>query len=801
MTTAFGELRLAIRSTGRSPVFAVASVLVMAVGLGTVAAIFSICLEMLLRPYPFDRPSELRIVQAVRSEDGGAYGVSLSDLEDVRHRSRVFRDLAAVRSQQMPVAGGGLEEPVLVNAALATPNLFDVVGAEVEHGPGLRAAREEHGAIRLDLVVLSEGLWRRAYGADPKIFGSSIDVGGRPHSVVGVVEDRYAFPGSAELWTPMPPSRAAQDREVRSLLAVGRLDPGVSSDQAVQDLNRIALQLADEHPTTNQRWGLVAKTLGEFRAGPWSQMLVILGVLSVCVLLLSCVNVGTLLLDRALVRQKEMAIRYAIGASRVRVLWSILAESLVVAILGTGVGLLLAHWFLRSLVSSLPAQLAADIDFTVNPAVFLVTLGAAVASALLASVLPSLFASRQDGTQALKEGAGCSEGRSRQGTRRVLVAGEIAVSFALLMAAGLLTRSFLALQATDPGHRLDDVLAAQVVLPPNPYSDEGERLAFYTEVHQRLVALPGVEGAGAGSFLPFDPWGTTTVESAGSIRTVSDASVATGLQRVDGAYFETIGMPLLGGRVFTPADDERSEPVVIVNQLLARRLWPSSEPVGQLLSLGDGEPTRTVVGVVGNVERIGFEPTPYDAYVPYRQAPAGSMVLFVDSMGRAEDLAPALRNVLSQVAPEVRIRDLGSLRGALEDSIAPQRSLSRLVATLGLAALVLALGGLYGFVSCSVTRQHQEMAIRMALGASPRRLVRSVAGRMLRLVTAGLVVGCVLGALLVLGIEGFLFGVSPLDPLTYLGVGALFVLTAAFAGLLPASRAGRVAPMSALQKG
>lgn len=789
--TTLRDLRIACRAVWRSPLFAVVAISVMAVGIGAVSSMYSIFNEIRFRPYPFAEASELLVVQAAKEGDSEHYGVSEPDFVDLRRRVRVFGDLAAVRQVTLSVTEG--DTPFAVEAARVSPNFFDLLGLDALSG---RLIRENRDATGDRVVVLAEDLWQSAFGRDPEIVHRWIGIGGTPYRIVGVLASAERFPDRTEVWIPMDGDVAPEERRSRGLLVIGRLAPDAPVGEVQAELDRIAVDLAKAYPDTNRGWGFTTSSLADFRTGPWGPMLVILSLLAVFVLLVACINVSVLLLDRAISRRHELAIREALGARRAQILRILLAECLMITLAGGAVGLLLSRWLLSSIVLFIPEDFPFRFDFDLDLSVYGATLLACMVGAFLGGALPALQASGERVATALKWGTGQTAGRQRRRLRTAFVVGEIALSFVLLVVAAVLVRSFWALQETNPGHRLEDVVAAELVLHSDPYSDAAQRLALYRLLQDELATIPGVRSAAAGSFLPFESWGRSyiRVKEAGD----PEVDLMVGVQRIYGDYFETLGLPLLAGRLFDSRDRAGGEPVLVINDALAARLWPGERAVGKHLWVAGDEIWRTVVGVVRNIKRVGFYSGELDVYIPYLQSPLGSMTLLVGARGDPMDLMPAIRGSVAGADAGIPIKRLATLEEELANGIAPQRALGFLVSVFGLAALVLAVTGLYGFVSYSVTQRRKELGIRMALGASSRAVVLGVFSRVLVLVALGLGVGLLLTVPLTYGMRAFLVGVSPLDPLSYMGQAALLAAAAILAALHPAFRAARTVPAETL---
>jgi len=765
----------------------------MAVGLGSISAVTSICNEVLFNPYPFPDLDRFLIVQAVTERSNGRFGLSRPDFEDLRNLSSQFDEIAAMAVVQLNLIEG--DQATAVTAARTTTNLFQMIGARPLEGRLFQPSDSLHEGSTV--VLLGEDVWRSHFNADSEVLGRVIDLNGRGYEVIGIVPSSHRFPDQAEIWVPMAKEVHETERQQRGLLALGRLGPSSNRDTAEAELGLIAQQLEQDHPGTNETWSFALSSLSEFRIGPFKKTVGLLAAIVVLILIIACVNVGSLLLERVSSQDREFAVRYSLGSSQWNISRMVLAESLLLSFLGGVVGLAFAYTFLRLILTSLPPEYIANLNFGLDPAVFLITALSTVVAAILAGVLPVLRVSQLDLNTCLKEGGGQSVRFYRQRARRILIVGEIALSFVLLIAAGLMVRSFLNLQAVNPGHRLEGVLAVDLVLPSNPYSAADLRKSYYQDLLQRVGEVPGVESVAAGSFLPFASWGRSYLKDESGVR---GAEFLAGVQRVSGNYFETLGIPVLLGETFSSFDREDTKQVAVINQGLASRLWPGENPIEKLLWVASDEVWRTVIGTVGDIQRVGLGGnSQYDIYLPYSQASGGRMILFAAANNAEPSLLLLLRQTIREVDPNVAIKRALGLDSALADLVAPQRTISLMILIFGLSALILAIVGIYGFVSFQVVQRRREIGIRIALGGTTQQVTWLVVRKMIILAGAGIGIGLLGGVLVSQLMQSMLFQTSGLDPVTFLAVVVLFLLTVFVASYIPASRAARVSPALALR--
>jgi predicted permease len=800
MATRLPSLRFALRSLRRAPAFTLAAVATLALGIGANTAIFSAVNGILLNPLPYPDADRLVVVWG-RHTTIGRETASLPDFLDWRAQAHSFEALAAMTNTRFNVTGAG--EPEVVTGGLATADLLRVFGVVPSVGRAFRSDEERGAAPRV--AMLGEGYWRRRFGGEPGIVGGRILLGGVPHTVVGVVPARLGLDQPVDVWTPLA-TDSTRPRRADFLTVFGRLRDGTSRELAQQEMTTIMRRLEAQYPASNAGWGAEVVELREQMIGAIRPaLLVFMGAVGL-VLLVACANVASLTLARAAGRSREVTIRSALGASRARLAGELLLESVLLALLGGALGLLLALWGVEALRSLGPDTLPRVEEIGLDLRVLGFTLGLSLLAGLLFGLAPVWRMGRRDLQEGLTGG-----GRSIAGTagihrtRSALVLGEVALAFVLLAAASLLLRSFDRLQRVDPGFAADRVLTARVTLPRLVYPEEERWRAFGRDLLARATAEPGVQAAAlvsdaplgdAPPYLSFEIQGGET-PAAGAVQ---DAAVFTASE----GYFEALRIPLVRGRLFDATDRPGSPDVAVVNQAAALRYWKGRDPVGERITFGDpAEPdTRwaTVVGVVGDVRHDRLQDQAYpQVYLPFEQSPTRSMVLTLRSAGEPTALVPAVRRALGELDPNLPLADIGTLEQRKAVALARPRVNAGVLGGFALAALVLAAVGIYGVVAYGVVQRTRELGIRMALGAGGPALLRLVLGQGMRPVLGGMalgLVGALAGGRL---LRGLLFGVGSSDPATLVVVSGFLVAVALAAMYLPARRASRSDPMAALR--
>jgi predicted permease len=777
-------------------------VVALAFGTGANAAIFSVVNAVLLRPLPYPEPDRLMMVW----EDAAAFGFprntpAPANYFDWKKDNKTFEDMAAYEERSLALRGGG--SPERIQGFAVTANLFAVLGVSPALGRPLAADDDRPGAA--EAVLLSDGLWRRRFGASPAVLGTSVLLDGRPHTVVGVMPRGFAFPSaSAEAWVPIAfTSERAASRGNHYLEVVGRLAPGASPAQATADLETIARRLERDYPETNKRIGALAVPLHEQKVGDIrTSLLVLLGAVGL-VLLVACANVANLLLARSVSRQREIAVRAALGAGRGRLVRQMLTESVLLGLLGSAAGLLLARVSLRLLVPLVPESVAAPESIGLDARVLVFTLGLALLTGFVFGMAPALHLSRTALAGAMREGSRSSEGGGRGRTRGVLMAAEVALSLVLLIGAALLIKSFDRLRRVDAGFRTDGMLTMRVELPSSDYPEAPRRRAFWDALLTRIPALPGVLSAAVITHLPLTFDGENWLFLPGGQADGDDGTLPVAVYRVVSRdYFRTVGIPLRRGRAFEETDREGTPQVAVVNRKMAETCWPGQDPLGRRIRIGRGEHALwlAVVGVVGDTRQTDIhQPPKPEFYRPYTQAESAPHDIVVRAAGDPMTLAAAVAREVHALDPNLPVSDVRRMEDVASEAVARPRFQTLLLGVFAGAALLVALVGIYGVIAYSVAQRTREIGIRLALGASRADIVRAVMGPGFRLTLAGLGAG-LLGALATSRLlAGLLFGVSAIDAPVFAMVPALVLAVSLLAAYLPARRGARLDPVRALR--
>ncbi|HWS87819.1 MAG TPA: ABC transporter permease [Pyrinomonadaceae bacterium] len=805
MKTLLQDLRYGLRVLWKAPGFTAVAVLALALGVGANTAIFSVVNGVLLRPLPFAEPERLVMVWM----DNRVMGLR-EDLNSYpnyvawRDEGRAFEHLAAFTSSS-PTLTSERGEPERLQGASATANFFGALRVQPALGRLFTAEEEAEGQD--GVVVIGHGLWRRRFGGQPDIVGQQITLNGRSRTVIGVMPQGFKFPSEAEVWVPLaPPASLREQRQSFWLSMVGRLKPGATVEGAQAELSAVAARLEKEFPDSNQGYGAYVVSLHEQVVGRVSTALwVLLGAVGF-VLLIACANVANLLLARAAAREREIAIRRALGAGRARLIRQFLTESVLLALVGGALGLLLAVWGVDVLVALAPSDLPRLDQVGVDGRVLLFTVGISVGTGLLFGLAPALQAAQGDLNESLKEGGrGGGEGARGRRVRNALVVAEVALALVLLAGAGLMIKSFLRLQEVDLGFNAEHVLSMRVQLSGTNYREGARAVAFYEQLVERIEATPGVQAAAAVGtvFLSSTP-NSSWFSIEGRPAFPPNERVEVPIDPVTPNYFRAMGVPLLKGRAFDARDRQDAPAVTVVNETFARRFFPGEEAVGKRIKYGppdsDGQ-WITIVGVVGDTRRTGFDAAVRpETYLPHAQAPARGMMLVVrSSAADPSALANAVRGAVSSLDREVPVFQVRTLDELLSGMMAQRRLNMLLLAIFAGVALLLAAVGIFGVMNYAVSQRTHEIGLRVALGAQGRDILRMVVGQGMALVLAGLVLGLVCALALTRLMSSLLYGVSAADPVTYAGIALLLAAVALLACYLPARRAMKVDPMEALR--
>jgi putative ABC transport system permease protein len=808
MSTFLHDARFALRMLWKDRRFTLAALIALALGIGATTAIYTVVDAVLLRPLPFSDPAQLVDLQSVGRNGPGAS--SFPDYVDFRDRNHTLAGIAAYTDSEVVLTGSG--DPRHLESESVTPNLFTVLGAQPMLGRGFNAADAVVGA---PAIILSHALWQGHYRGDPEIIGRSVSLDGQQAVVVGVMPAGFHFPIGANDSPPMiylpfgrdpndPSSAAARGMHMFKLVA--RRTPTATTAQVQADLDAVVATMHTDHPGESEDKNLSVQVheLREQIVGPVRPALLLLLIAVACVLVIACANVAGLLLARATVRQREVAIRSTLGATRGRIMRQLLTESALLGVGGGAIGLLLALWLIDLLLVLVTPNLPHVHGVAVDGRVLAVTMGLSMVSSMAFGLMPALHASRVDLQESLKESSRSTSHASRKSRNALLVA-EIATALVLLFGAGLALRSFVGLRKVDTGFRADGLVMAQVDLPAR-YPKEIDAVRYYRALARELASLPGADAIGLGAPMPFSHTGLRASVHKSGQPTSSSLSAAR-LQGVSPSYFATMGIPLVRGRNFTTADDdEHAAPVLIVSQEFARLLYGAEDPIGKRVFIGYSAFTENtpgtdceIIGVVGDIRRDTLLRAPQPSmYGTLARMPMGSVGVI--ARGRTPGaLIPALRQTILSLDKDLPPTVLEPMDSLLEDTIATQRMLMVLMGVFAGIALLLATIGIYGVMSYTVTQRRREIGIRVAVGARLEQILKLVLGESLKLALLGVVIGAIAALMLARLGRSLLYGVSGADPLTLVAVAALLVAVSLAASFIPAWRATRIDPMEALR--
>ena len=802
------DIRYALRSLARAPGFTLVALLTLALGIGATTAIFSVVDGILLRPLPYPDPERIvRILNTTAANREGV-GFSAADYLDYKSASRSFDACAGYRQDVVDLTGGA--EPVRLIAHETTAAYFDVFAVPAMLGRVYSERTDSPHGPRI--AVVSAAAWKQHLGGDASLIGRTIRLNGIPTTVVGVMPEFFTHPPNPDLWVLAPndvptspialEGKALANREVNYFEVVARLRSGVTQAQANADLRSTGERLAREHMETNEGESAMAVPFQESLVGSVRTALLVLFGAVGFVLLIACANVAGLLLARGAARRREFAVRTALGAASGRLIRQLLTESLVLAGAGGLLGLVLASWGVEALVALAPESIPRLSAVQLDPRVTLFAIAASVLVGVLFGIIPAIQGSRTDMVGALKDGGRTGTARTR--TQNLLVVGEVALALVLLIGAGLMLTSFARLRSVDPGFTVTSLVVIGVPLPQARY-DNAAQARFYTQLFERLRDNPVT--ARSALALP-TPFGGLNAQAAYAVEGAPPRSRAerpvTHLSAVTPGYFQAMGIPLLRGRDVALTDTRDRQGVVLVNQVIAEREWPGQDPVGKRVAIG-GDPTDptswiTVVGVVANIRRADLQtPPPPTMYLPHAQFTLPYMGVIVRSDAGATAIANAVRAAVRGLDPELPIEEVETLDRILERVTGQPRFRALLIASFAGAALLLAGIGLYGLISYTVAQRSPEIGVRLALGATPRQVGRQVLGQGLTLAAIGVGLGLAAAVGATRLLEGLLYSISATDPAVYGTLAALLLVIAALACYIPARRAMRVDPMTALR--
>lgn len=808
------DLRYAARKLAHSPGFSLVAILTLALGIGATAAIFTVVRAVILQPLPYDDPDRVVMVwNQWKDEPKGR--LSGPELFDYREAVPSLEKLAVYAIGEMNLTGDG--EPERARGAVMTAEMFDVLGVEPVLGRPFGAEEDRPGGE--DVILLGHGLWQRRFGGDPAVIGRTIQVNGSPNTVVGVMPEGFRLPlefeepAEAQLYMPLALDPADPgNRSSHYMVGVGKLRPGATQAQAERELGAEVRRWKEEGVLEpSKEFAASVVPVGEEVTGDVRPALFVLLAAVGLVLLIACANVANLLLARADTRRREIAVRTAIGAGRARILRQLLTESLLLAVLGGVGGLLLAMLGVEALIALAPAGVPRIDAVRLDATVLGFGVGITLLTGILFGIAPAVSASRASLSGVLREsGRGVSAGRARQRFRRALVVGEIALSVVLVIGAGLLIRTFWELRGIDLGFQTEEIVTARIALPSTSYPDPEDVVSFFSELEERLEAIPGARAAGAARVLPLQgeigDWG---IDIEGMAEPEGNGFSAD-WQAATPGYMEALGIPLLRGRPIGEQDRADAPPVVVINRTLAERHWPGEDPVGarlRLASADDSRPWLTVVGVVEDVRHNTMTEEPRtELYLPHAQTSVAAgqtrrtMSVVLSATGSTSELLGRLREEVRAMDPNLPVADMLPLAEIVGEAQAQPRFVMLLLLVFAALALTLAAVGVYGMIAYAVTLRTHEFGVRLALGAEPGSIVRLVMRDGLFLVIVGTAVGAAGAVLAAQALRSMVYGVAVLDPATFLAVPLLLAAVALLASAIPARSAATVDPVVALRR-
>ena len=813
----YNDLKFSLRMLRKNPGFATVVVLTLALGIGANTAIFSFVNAVILNPLPFPDADRLVVITEI-TPHGDEMSVALLNFQDWQTRARSFEEIGGVRFVTFNLTG--LDTPQRLIGQIVTLNYFKILGVQPQLGRTFTPEEDKYGAT--PTVLISDSLWRSQLGSDPNVIGRTLNLDGRNFTVIGVMPPGFQYVTKCDVWGTfnawLRPNSAWFDRgNHMGLRAIAKLKQGVTVSQAETEMRQIGAQLEKEYPATNAGSRVFTRSLQTFVVREVrSTLLVLMGAVGF-VLLIACVNVANLSLVRALVRQHEMGIRMALGAGRGRLIRQFLTESLVLSVLGGLAGLLTARWLLSALIKVAPPNLPRLSDVHLSGRVLLFTAGLTLLTSVLFGLIPAWSATRANAAAVFSSGerSGTSTPLRRRLFDSLLVA-EIALALVVLTGAGLMTRTMYKIAHVDPGFRADHLLTMQLDLAGPRYDEhDDQKQSFQREALDKVRALPGVESAGFTLSLPIEGsvWGSVFVVADQPVPERSQLPSAA-FNPISPEYLRTMGIPLLQGRLFTDADQEKSPEVVLINETMARRFWPNENPLGKRIKQGWPESKtqfREVVGVVGDVKLNGvIESTPLHVYLPLAQGSSSSLYLTVRTQVDAQTLTAPVQGAVHAVDNQIPLYEVRTMDDRLQRAVVSQRAAMILLSAFAIVAILLVAVGIYGVLSWGVVQRTREMGVRMALGAMRSDVMWLILRRSMLLVLAGVALG-LFGAFVLMRVLGsslsevgpgktpLLFGVSALDPFTFVVAPLLVAAIAFFSCCWPALRATKIDPLEALR--
>ncbi|MFY9608146.1 MAG: ABC transporter permease [Blastocatellia bacterium] len=807
METLWQDLRYGLRVMFKNKSFTAVAVFALSLGISANTAIFSVVNAILISPLPYKDPTRIVVPVSVNTARGSKNGsITYADYLDWRNETEVFENVAVFSSQTADLTGGG--EPERIEVAGVSEEYFAVMGVEPQIGRTFSA--DDYNPNSPRTLVISDSLWQRKFGGDPGMLEQPVFLNGRPYPVVGVMPKDSQWPDNFDMWVAMAvgpnPGPDLLRRDNMIFRGVARLNPGVKVEQATAAMATIARRLEQDFPESRKGWTNKAVPLRDFIVGDQLQLALMVLLAAVgCVLLIACVNVANLLLARAATREREIAIRLALGSSRLRLVRQLLTESVVLALMGGGAGLLLAFWGVDLLTAIAPADVPRLAEVKIDLHVLAFTIGTSILTSILFGLIPALHASKLNLNESLKEGGrSATEGARGGRIRSALVVAEVVLSLVLLAGAGLMVRSFMRLQQVDPGFNTNNLVTMSINCPSKRYPDDAKTVAFYKSVVDRVAASPGVESAAVSSALPLGGGGfylgrVFLIEGHPEPPAGPDTPAQWNV--MGPGYFETTGIALLRGRSFDERDTTESNKVIVINESFARKAFPNEDPLGKRIrSWRDENLLREIVGVVQDVRYFGRDDELRGlVYVPHTQNTWRSMSLSVRTTGDPAAMISAIRDQVWSVDKDLAIANPSTMKAILARSVAPQRFSMILLAVFAAVAMVLATVGVYSVLSYTVAQRSHELGVRMALGAQTGDVVKLVLVHGMRLTCIGTAIGVLSAFAVTRLLKSLLYEVSTTDPATFAAVTVLLLGTGLAACLIPARRAAKVDPMVALR--
>jgi len=806
MTTLFKDIRYSIRSLLKHPGFTAVVVATLAVGIAANTTIFSTVDALLLHPFSFPNQERLLVLWEQNPAVGTVRGsVAPGNFTDWREQNKTCEQLVAIDQLSFDLSDG--THPERFPGYGVTQGFFDALGVKAAQGRTFLPKESEPG--REQVVVLKNSFWQERFDGDPKLVGKTITLNRKPFTVVGVMPPDFNYPYNAGvMWTPLIFDRDEQhDRQSHYLRIIGLLKPGVTIGQAQAELHAVAKRAQELFPETNSGRDIGVVTLTDDAVrGARTGVPILMGAV-VFVLLIACANVANLLLVRAVARQRETAVRLALGASRARLIRQALTESAILGILGGTIGLFISVWAIEALARGIPEDYSKFIPgwnrLGINLNVLFFTFAVSMLAGMVAGLAPVWHSTRTNLNEALKAGGRGDSGRGGHSRiRSTLVVAEVALSLVLLVGAGLMVRSFIAMQRADLGIKPENVLALQISLPRDSYEDKNKRRDFYQQLLGRIGSMPGVMNSGVVSIVPFSSSNNSnTFQVVGQAPFTKGAEPYVEIRVTTPGYFDAIGTSLRGGRLFTAQDDAKAGRVILVNETFARKYLPGQQPIGQRIELGGEEKEiHEIIGVVADVKNDDLDEAPDPAaYLPYSQNSYLTMNLIIRGTQDPTRMVSGVRSEVNALDPAIPVSNIKTISQMIYERVSPKRLMTYILAVFALCALLLASVGIYGVMSYAVSQRTQEIGIRMALGARTADVLKLVVSNGMKLTLIGVVIGLAGAFALTRFLENLLFHVTPTDTVTFIAVATSLIVVALLASYVPARRATKVDPLVALR--